>query len=41
MYRKRLHGDVPAGAMDKNPLANAGDTSSIPNPERFHMPQSN
>ena len=29
MYRKRLHGDVPAGAVDKNPPATAGDTGSI------------
>ena len=25
----------------KNPLASAGDMGSIPDPGRFHMPQSN
>ena len=33
--------DFPGGAVDKNPLANAGDTGSIPAPGRSHMPQSN
>ena len=33
--------DFPGGTMDKNPPANAGDTSSIPGPGTFHMPQGN
>ena len=33
--------DFPGGAVVKNPPANAGDTGSIPGPERSHMPQSN
>ena len=33
--------DFPGGTVDKNPPANAGDTGSIPGPERFHMPWSN
>ena len=31
----------PGGTVVKNPPANAGDTGSIPNPGRSHMPQSN
>ena len=31
----------PGGLVGKNPPANAGDTSSIPGPGRFHMPRSN
>ena len=31
--------DFPSGPVVKNPLANAGDTGSIPGPERFHMPR--
>ena len=31
--------DFPGGPMVKNPPANAGDTGSIPNPGRLHMPQ--
>ena len=31
----------PDGAVDKNPPASAGDTGSIPGPERSHMPRSN
>ena len=34
-------GDFPGGTVDRNPPANAGDTSSIPGPERFHMLWSN
>ena len=30
----------PGGSVVKNPPANAGDTDSIPDPERSHMPQS-
>ena len=33
--------DFSSSAVDKNPSANAGDTGSIPDPGRFHMPQSN
>ena len=33
--------DFPGGTVDGNPPANAGNTSSIPGPGRFHMPQSN
>ena len=29
---------LPGGAVDKNLRANAGDTGSVPDPERFHMP---
>ena len=31
----------PGGAVVKNLPANAGDMSSIPGPERSHMPRSN
>ena len=34
-------GDFPGGTVVKNPLANAGDTGSIPGPGRSHMPQGN
>ena len=34
-------GDFPGGAGDENPPANAGDTGSIPGPERFHTLRSN
>ena len=33
--------DFPGGLVNKNLPANAGDTSSIPGPGRFHMLQSN
>ena len=33
--------DFPGGSEVKNPLASAGDTSLIPDPGRFHWPQSN
>ena len=33
--------DFPGGTRDGNLLANAGDTVSIPDLGRFHMPQSN
>ena len=33
--------DFPAGTMNKNLSANAGDTGLIPGLERFHMPWSN
>ena len=35
------YGDFPGGAVVENPLANAGDTGSIPGPGRAHMPRSN
>ena len=31
---------LPGGSVVKNPLANVGDTGSIPDPGRSHMPQS-
>jgi len=33
--------DFPGGRMDKNSLANAGDTGLIPSPGRSHRPWSN
>ena len=33
--------DFRGGTVDKNLLASAGDTGSIPGPGRYHMPQSN
>ena len=36
-----MSGDFPHGAVDKNPPASAGDTGSIPGPERPHMLCSN
>ena len=33
--------DFPDGPMVKNPPASAGDVGLIPDPGRFHMPQSN
>ena len=38
---KDIHTDFPVGPMVRNPLANAGDTGSIPGPGRFHMPWGN
>ena len=38
---KSLLRDFPAGAVVKNPPANAGDTGSRPGPGRSHMPWSN
>ena len=38
---KRLWSDFPGSTLIKNARANAADTSSIPGPGRFHMPQSN
>ena len=38
---KTSSGDFPGGSEVKNPPANAGDRGSIPDPGRFHMPQSN
>ena len=33
--------DFPGGLVIKNPPANAGDTDSIPDPGRPHMPRGN
>ena len=33
--------DLPGGAMDKNPPADAGDMGLIPGPGRFHRLRSN
>ena len=38
---KNIKVAFPAGAVDKNLPANAGDTGLILGPGRFHMPQSN
>ena len=38
---KRPLRDFPGGTVVKNPLANAGDTGSIPGLGRSHMPRSN
>ena len=38
---KRQTRDFPGGAVVKNPLANAGDTGSIPGLGRSHMLRSN
>ena len=35
-----LSGGFPHSSVVKNPPANAGDTGSIPDPGRFHVPQS-
>ena len=31
----------PGGSVVKNPPSNAGDTGSVPDPGRLHMPQGN
>ena len=38
---KKASTGFPGGPVDKNPPANAGDTSSIPGPGRSHKPWSN
>ena len=38
LYLKSSHKGFPGGSVVKNPPANAGDTGSIPDPERSHMP---
>ena len=40
MYVTALHRDFPGGLVVKNLPANAGDTGSIPDPGRSHVPQS-
>ena len=34
--KRKRHMDFLGGPVVKNPLANAGDTGSIPGPGRFH-----
>ena len=41
IFSKNTLGDLPGGAVVKNPAANAGDTGSSPGPGRSHMPWSN
>ena len=38
---RESHRDFPGGLVVKNLPANAGDTRSIPDPGRSHMPQNN
>ena len=38
---KPSHGDIPGGAVVRNPPASTGDTGSSPGPGRSHMPRSN
>ena len=38
---KKQPRDFPGGPVVRNPSANAGDTGSIPDPERSHMPLGN
>ena len=38
---KNFYQDFFGGTVDKNPPANAGDTSLIPGLGRSHMPQGN
>ena len=40
-WRSSIKDQVSHGSVVKNPPANARDTCSIPNWERFHMPQNN
>ena len=39
--QKSIRWDFPGGPVVKNPLANAGDSGSIPGSGRFHMPWGN
>ena len=41
MSLKGLGEDFPGGTMDKNLPASVGDMDLIPDPDRFHMLQSN
>ena len=41
LHTKKINQDFPDGPVDKSPPTNAGDTSSIPGPGRFHMPWGN
>ena len=38
---KKQPGDFPGGLMVRNPSANAGDTGSVPDPERSQTPLGN
>ena len=39
LNKRHTYEDFLGGPVVKNPLANVGDTGSIPGPGRFHMPQ--
>ena len=39
-YKDNVRG-LPGGSVVKNPPASAGDTGSVPDPGRSHMPRSN
>ena len=41
MIKINNHVNIPGGEAGKNLPASAGDTGSIPDPGRFHMPRSN
>ena len=41
LLKNHVFQDFPAGPLVKNPHADAWDISSIPGPERFHMPRGN
>ena len=38
IFKYHQQQDFRGGPVGKNPLANAGDTGSIPGPGRSHMP---
>ena len=40
-HRREQNQNFSGGPVVKNPPPNAGDTVSIPGPERLHLPQSN
>ena len=40
-YKKKAERGFPGGSVVNNPPANAGNTGSIPDQGRFHMPWSN
>ena len=39
--KNKVSQGISLGSVVKNPPADAGDTSSVPCPERCHVPQSN
>ena len=41
LKKKKKKDGFPSGSGDKNPPANAGDTNSIPEAGRCHLPRSN
>ena len=41
LRRKEVSGGFPGGSVVKNLPADAGDTGSIPDPGRFHVPRGN